>query len=109
MRATYAGGFANQWGAPECIGDRFPSGRHFDVKSLIGDFSDPRMERTRRHELFELVFVALCATIAGSDGWADIERIGVRRLERLRTFQRLENGIPSHDAVGGTAVTLPRR
>lgn len=75
-------------------------------KQLIGVFAifenltDPRMERTRRHELFELVIVALCATIAGSDGWADIERFGIRRLEWLRTFLRLENGIPSHDTFG---------
>jgi predicted transposase YbfD/YdcC len=75
-------------------------------KQLIGVFTifetltDPRMERTRRHELFDLVVVALCATIAGADGWADIERFGIRRLAWLQTFLRLKNGIPSHDTFG---------
>ena len=62
--------------------------------------TDPRLERTRHHELFDIVVVAVCATIAGSDSWADIERFGDERLEWLRTFLRLENGIPSHDTFG---------
>ncbi len=62
--------------------------------------TDPRIERTRVHDLFELVVVALCGTIAGADTWADIERFGNGRLEWLRTFLRLEEGIPSHDTFG---------
>jgi predicted transposase YbfD/YdcC len=62
--------------------------------------TDPRVRRSRRHELFDVVVVALCATLAGSDTWADIERFGKARLEWLRTFLRLENGIPSHDTFG---------
>ena len=44
------------------------------------DLTDPRIERTRVHDLFELVVVALCGTIAGADTWADIERFGLHRL-----------------------------
>lgn len=62
--------------------------------------TDPRVRRSRRHELFDVVVVALCATLAGADTWADIERFGKARLEWLRTFLRLENGIPSHDTFG---------
>jgi predicted transposase YbfD/YdcC len=62
--------------------------------------TDPRIERTRRHELFDLTVVALCGTIAGSDSWADIERFGNERLAWLRTFLPLVNGIPSHDTFG---------
>jgi predicted transposase YbfD/YdcC len=64
------------------------------------NLTDPRVKRTRRHELFDLVVVALCATLAGSDSWADVERFGKERIEWLRTFLRLENGIPSHDTFG---------
>ena len=70
------------------------------VFSTFEDFTDPRIERTRRHELFDLLVVALCGTIAGADSWADIERFGNERLDWLRTFLRLENGIPSHDRFG---------
>ena len=77
-----------------------------DVFTIFENLADPRMERTRRHELFEMVVVALCATIAGSDGWADIERFGVERLSWLRSFLRLENGIPSHDTFGRVFAKL---
>jgi len=70
------------------------------VFSTFEDLTDPRVKRTRRHELFDLVVVALCGTIAGADSWADIERFGNERLAWLRTFLRLENGIPSHDTFG---------
>lgn len=64
------------------------------------NLTDPRIERTRIHDLFELVVVALCGTIAGADTWADIERFGNQRLPWLRTFLKLEEGIPSHDTFG---------
>ncbi len=71
-----------------------------DVFTTFENLTDPRMERTRQHSLFELVVVALCGTIAGSNSWADIERFGNERLDWLRQFLRLQNGIPSHDTFG---------
>jgi len=70
------------------------------------DLTDPRIERTRVHDLFELVAVALCGTIAGADSWADIERFGNDRLTWLRTFLKLEGGIPSHDTFGRVFAML---
>jgi len=70
------------------------------------DLTDPRIERTRAHELFDLVVVALCGTIAGSDTWADIERFGNQRLSWLRTFLKLTEGIPSHDTFGRVFARL---
>lgn len=70
------------------------------------NLTDPRVSRTRRHDLFELVVTALCATIAGSDSWADMERFGKERLAWLRTFLKLENGIPSHDTFGRVFARL---
>jgi predicted transposase YbfD/YdcC len=68
--------------------------------------TDPRVERTRDHALFELVVVALLGTIAGADGWTDIERFGKGRLAWLRTFLPLTNGIPSHDTFGRVFAAL---
>ena len=71
-----------------------------DIFTTFANLTDPRLERTRHHNLFDIVVVAVCATIAGSDSWTDIERFGCERLEWLRTFLRLENGTPSHDTFG---------
>jgi predicted transposase YbfD/YdcC len=70
------------------------------------NLTDPRVERTRRHELFDLVVVALCGTIAGGDTWVDIERFGKERLAWLRTFLTLAEGIPSHDTFGRVFARL---
>ncbi len=70
------------------------------------DLTDPRIERTRVHDLFELVVVALCGTIAGADTWADIQRFGNDRLDWLRTFLKLESGVPSHDTFGRVFAML---
>jgi predicted transposase YbfD/YdcC len=82
------------------------SDRLVAVFSPFENLTDPRIERTRRHELFDLVVVALCGTIAGADSWTDIERFGRARLDWLRTFLRLENGIPSHDTFGRVFAML---
>jgi predicted transposase YbfD/YdcC len=76
------------------------------VFTPLETLTDPRIERTRRHELFDLLVVALCGTIAGADSWADIERFGNDRLDWLRTFLRLENGVPSHDTFGRVFALL---
>ena len=76
------------------------SQRLIEVFTTFDNLTDPRVERTRRHELFDLVVVALCATLAGADGWADVERFGKERLTWLRSFLPLLNGIPSHDTFG---------
>lgn len=76
------------------------SSRLVSVFTPFENLTDPRVERTRRHELFDLVVVALCGTIAGSDSWQDIERFGKERLDWLRTFLSLAEGIPSHDTFG---------
>lgn len=82
------------------------SSRLVAVFTPFENLADPRIERTRVHDLFELVVVALCGTIAGADTWADIERFGNDRLAWLRTFLRLEGGVPSHDTFGRVFALL---
>jgi predicted transposase YbfD/YdcC len=86
--------------------DQAMSERLVAVFTPFEDLTDPRVERTRAHDLFELVVVALCGTIAGADSWADVERFGKGRLTWLRTFLRLENGVPSHDTFGRVFARL---
>jgi hypothetical protein len=74
--------------------------RLVEVFTTFETLTDPRIHRTRRHELFDMVVVALCGTIAGGSTWADIERFGNERLAWLQTFLKLENGVPSHDTFG---------
>jgi predicted transposase YbfD/YdcC len=61
---------------------------------------DPRIERSKCHLLMDILFLAVCATIAGADGPSDIADFGRQQIEWLRKFIVLPNGIPSHDTIG---------
>ncbi len=58
---------------------------------------DPRIDRTKRHNLIDIMTIAVCAVICGADGWTAIETYGRAKYEWLKTFLELSNGIPSHD------------
>jgi len=64
------------------------------------DLPDPRLDRRKRHDLVEMLVITLCAVLTGAESWIEIEQFGKVRLDWLRTFLKLENGIPSHDTFG---------
>jgi len=56
--------------------------------------------------LIDIIIIAICAVISGADGWVSIEEYGNAKLEWLRTFLELPNGIPSHDTFGRVFAAL---
>jgi predicted transposase YbfD/YdcC len=73
--------------------------RLLSMVSHFEELEDPRVERTRLHSLVDIVCLAICAVIAGAEGWEDIEEFGRQKEAWLRRHLRLENGIPSHDTI----------
>jgi predicted transposase YbfD/YdcC len=69
----------------------------FSIQTHFADLADPRLDRTRYHELMDIIVIAICATICGAEGWVDIANYGIAKQEWLQTFLALPNGIPSHD------------
>jgi predicted transposase YbfD/YdcC len=69
----------------------------FSILCCFACLKDPRLNRRKRHLLLDLITVALCAVIAGADNWQQIEAFGRKRLDWLKTFLSLPNGIASHD------------
>jgi len=67
------------------------------IQTHFADLKDPRIDRTRRYELLDIVVIAVCAVICGAEGWVDIANYGVSKYEWLKTFLELPEGIPSHD------------
>jgi len=68
--------------------------------SIINHFAslkDPRRRHRRRHELQDIIVVALCAVIANAQDWHQIVAFGRNRVDWLKGFLALPNGIPSHD------------
>ncbi len=55
--------------------------------ALVESFSeiaDPRIERTKRHLLSDILTLAVLAVIAGAEGWEDIEEFGHSKHEWLK-------------------------
>jgi len=76
------------------------------ISRYFGALSDPRIERTKRHQLMDIVTIALCGTICGADNWVEIAEWGQAKAGWLRTFLELPNGIPSHDTFGDVFARL---
>ena len=64
---------------------------------LFAGVTDPRVERTRRHLLGDILLIALCAMLAGAEGFCDMAEWAETKEGWLRTFLELPGGIPSHD------------
>ena len=82
------------------------------VKPLMEVFvaiCDPRSARQTRHNLAELLSVAVCAVLCGADDFAAIEAWGTEKLAWLRGFMGLKQGIASHDTFERVFAQLDPR
>src|SRR5262245_1566536 len=72
------------------------------------ELPDPRVDRTKKHRLDDILAIALCAVVCGADSFEEIERFGQAREQWLRRFLELPNGIPSHDTFNRVLAALDR-
>ncbi len=67
------------------------------IARYFADLPDPRVDRTKKHALGDILVIALCAVVCGADSWEEVEAFGEAKRGWLKTFLTLPNGIPSHD------------
>jgi predicted transposase YbfD/YdcC len=77
-----------------------------NIQTHFGNIEDPRRRYLNDHPLINIITIALCAVIAGAEGWTDIEMFGRQKQEWLSRFLDLKNGIPSHDTFGRVFARL---
>lgn len=69
---------------------------------LIDHFStlnDPRIDRNKSHALIDILVLTISAMVSGADGWEAIEDFGKEKIDWLRQYVPLKNGVPSHDCI----------
>ena len=66
------------------------------LEECFFDLQDPRSENAR-HDLLEILTVALCAVLCGAESCVDMALFGAAKEPLLRQFLELEHGVPSHD------------
>jgi predicted transposase YbfD/YdcC len=74
-------------------------------KRMFRQLKDPRAGNAR-HDLMEILFIALAATLAGARTCTDFEFFALGREELLRQFLTLKHGIPSHDTFSNVFRAL---
>ena len=71
---------------------------------------DPRIERTKKHLLLDILVIALCTLLTGGEGFQDMALFGKSKQAWLQTFLALPHGIPAHDTFGRVFARLkPQR
>jgi hypothetical protein len=58
---------------------------------------DPRTGNAGRHDLLEMLMIALCTVLSGGEDCTDMAEFARVKLGFLRGFLKLEHGAPSHD------------
>ena len=71
-----------------------------DLERIFAHVEDPRIERTKRHRLRDILILAICGVICGAEGWVEIEEFGKAKEGFFQELLDLPNGIPSHDTFG---------
>lgn len=72
----------------------------------FGGLDDPRVSPATRHNLLDIVAIALCAVVGGADTWVEVAAFGRAKEAWRRTFLALPHGMPSHDPFGRVFAAL---
>lgn len=78
----------------------------YQLHNHFGALEDPRVERTKLHQLLGIITIAICAVICGADDWVEIELFGNSKRAFFAQFLELPNGIPSHDTFNRVFARL---
>ena len=77
-----------------------------DLATIFAAVEDPRVERTKQHQLVDIITIAVCGVICGAEGWVEIEEFGKAKAAWFHSWLALPNGIPSHDTFGRVFARL---
>jgi len=79
------------------------------VPTLLAPFAtleDPRLDRTKRHNLLDMLFIALCAVVSGANDCVGMEKFGKSKHAWLEKYLSLPHGIPCHDTFSRVFAAL---
>lgn len=75
----------------------------------FAELRDPRVERTRKHWVEEILLMAIAAILSGANGWNEIEDYARCKREWLKSFLTLPGGIPRTTPSTGCSPRSIRR
>ena len=69
------------------------------LKDELSVIEDPRVVGRTRHQLIDILVLGILAVICHAETWEEMEDFGYAKMEWLKKFLDLPNGIPSHDTI----------
>lgn len=70
------------------------------LTEAFAKLDDPRCGPAQRHDLTEMILMALCAVLCGADSWVDVAEWAEDNEAWLKRYLVLAHGTPSHDTFG---------
>ncbi|HNK01670.1 MAG TPA: ISAs1 family transposase [Accumulibacter sp.] len=70
------------------------------LTEAFAGLQDPRTGPAQRHDLREMILMALCAVLCGADTWVDVADWAEDNEAWLRQYLVLARDTPSHDTFG---------
>ena len=70
------------------------------LQEAFSQVNDHRRGPAVRHDLKEMIIMAICAVLCGCDDWVDVADWCEEEEDWLKTFLVLTKGTPSHDTFG---------
>lgn len=70
------------------------------LTEAFAGLDDPRTGPAQRHDLTDMILMALCAVLCGADSWVDVAEWAEDNEAWLKRYLILANGTPSHDTFG---------
>ena len=68
------------------------------LRAIFQGVDDPRKSNAKKHDLIEMLVIALLATLSGKSSCSSFARYAKVKYEFLRGFLELKGGPPSHDS-----------
>jgi len=65
----------------------------------FGDLKEPRVERTKKYLLLDILALSICGVLSGAEGWEEIEDFAKEHESWFKKFLILPHRIPSHDTI----------
>jgi hypothetical protein len=50
-----------------------------DIMTYFASMKDPRIERTKRHLMDDILFIAIASVLSGVDTWDEMELYGIKK------------------------------
>lgn len=65
--------------------------------TIFDQVDDPRRDLGKEHDLNDILLIGIISVICGANSWNEMEQYGIEKEDFLKTFLKLNKGIPSHD------------